>query len=68
MDYIPGPYHVTFPTGQNNISFDIQINDDGIPEPNKTFTLYIDQDSLPNRVLLNFYDQATVSIIDTQCK
>ena len=50
-----------------NISFSISINDDNIFEENENFTLAIYQ-SLPTGVIVGNPGQATVTIVDNDCK
>ena len=67
MDYTSGPYSVTFPAGVMSVPFSISINDDNIFEENENFTLTIDS-SLPTGVMVGNPGQATVTIIDNDCK
>ena len=70
MDYVSGPYTVTFPAGMTNVPFDIPINDDNVFEGSETFMLTIDPNSLPNDVSVSVGtpDQATVTIVDNDGK
>ena len=51
-DHEPGPYSFTIPAGETFFPVSISITDDDIVEGNETFILTIDDDSLPNRVML----------------
>ena len=67
MDYTSGPYSITFPTGVISVSFSISINDDNIFEENENFTLTINS-SLPTGVMVGNPGQATVTIVNNDCK
>jgi len=41
IDYIPGPYFVTIPTGQTHVTFNIAVIDDDESENDKMFNLII---------------------------
>ena len=64
MDYISGPYTVTFPAGMTRVPFNITINDDDILEGNENFMLTINPSSVPTGVTVGTPDQATVTIVD----
>ena len=68
MDYIFGPYTVTIPVGQTTTTFDVPITADNIYEHNENFMLIINSSSLSNGVMLGDPDQATVTIVDDDCK
>ena len=68
MDYIFGPYTVTIPAGQTTATFDVSITADNIYEHNENFMLIINSSSLSNGVMLGDPDQATVTIVDDDCK
>ena len=68
MDYDSGPYTVTIPAGQTTATFDIPITDDMILEGNENFMLTINGASLPNGVTPGNPDEATVTIVDDDCK
>ena len=68
VDYDSGPYTVTFTAGQTSASFDVPINDDNIYERNETFSLAIDQSTLPNMVMLLPMCRLDVTIVDDDCK
>ena len=67
MDYTSGPYSVTFSAGVMNAPFSISINDDNTLEDNENFTLTINS-SLPTGVMVGNPGQATVTIVDNDCK
>ncbi|XP_065884398.1 IgGFc-binding protein-like isoform X2 [Dysidea avara] len=66
VDYISGPYIVTFPAGVTKVSFDVLITDDNILESDEVFNLTIDPSSLPRRVTVTDPSQAVVTIIDNE--
>jgi len=68
VDYNSGPYPVTFPVGVTSVTFGIPITDDNILEGNENFTLTIDQSSLPTNVNRGDPGEATVTIVDNDCK
>ena len=68
MDYTSGPYTVTFPAGQTTATFDVPINDDNILEGNENFILTIDGTSLPTGITRGSPGEATVTIVDDDCK
>ena len=67
MDYTSGPYSVTFPAGVTSVPFNITINNDNVFEDNENFTLTINS-SLPTGVMAGNPGQATVTIVDNDCK
>ena len=67
MDYTSGPYTVIFPAGQTTATFDVPINDDDILESNEDFMLMIDP-LTPIDVTVGSPDEATVTIVDDDCK
>ena len=67
MDYTSRSYSVTFPAGVMSVPFNITINDDNIFEENENFTLTINS-SLPTGVMVGNPGQATVTIVDNDCK
>ena len=67
-DYDSGPYTVTFPSGVTNVSFDIMISDNNQPESDETFYLIINSFSLPHNITITDLGQATVIILDDDCK
>ena len=68
VDYDSGPYTITFFAGQSTTLFEISINDDNIFEASETFSITIDQSSLPNRVILASSTPLTTTILDDDCK
>ena len=51
-----------------NVSFNVSINDDNILEGNENFTLNIESSSLPPDVNIGDPDEATVTIVDSDCR
>ena len=68
MDYTSRPYNITFLVGQTTTTFDVPINDDNIFEGNEVFILTIDETSLPTGVTAGSPGEATVTIVDDDCK
>ena len=69
MDYMSGPYTVTFPANATYVTFNISIVDDNVYESNnETFMLAINSSSLPTNVSLGYPSQATVTIVDDDGK
>ena len=68
MDYTSGPYTVTFPAGQTRIPFNVPISDDMLLEGPEDFMLTINSSSLPGSVRLGTPSEATVTIVDDDCK
>ena len=68
VDYDTGPYSVTFPAGNTNVSFDINISIDNLVEVDEEFHITIDPSSLPTGVNISSPYQTTVNIIDTKRK
>lgn len=67
-DYIHRTHNITFPAGMTSISFDVSIIDDNILEGNENFTLSIDLSSLPYGFIITNSTQATITIVDNDCK
>ena len=68
VDYVSGPYTVTFPAGQTRATFNVPITDDNISEGNENFILTINSSSLPTGVTVGDPGQATVTIVDDDGK
>ena len=68
MDYHSGPYIVIFPAGQTTITFNVPVNDDNMSEGNENFMLSINSYSLPSDVTIGSPGQATMTIVDDDCK
>ena len=51
-----------------NVTFDIAINNDDVYEGNENFMLTINLSTLPTGVTVGNPDQATVTIVDDDCK
>ena len=67
-DYDTGPYTVTIPAGENDVTFSVSITDDNIREQSETFILIIDASSLPNGVTSSDPNDVTVTIMDDDSK
>ena len=67
-DYTSGPYTVTFPAGQTTATFNVPITDDMILEGDENFMLTINPSALPNGVTVGDSGQATVTIVNDDCK
>ena len=67
-DYGAGPYTVTIPAGQNDVTFSVAITDDNIREESETFNLIIDESSLPSGVSSSDPNAVTVAIMDNDSK
>ena len=67
MDYTSGPYSVILPARVISVPFNISLNDDNILEDSEIFMLTINP-SLPYDVVSGNPDQATVIIMDNDCK
>ena len=68
VDYGPGSYNVTIPSGTTTAQFDVAINDDNVLEGNENFNLTIMASSEPSRVSFGNPAQATVTIVDNDGK
>ena len=68
VDYVSGPYTVTFPAGVTKVSFNVDIIDDAILENNETFELSINSNTLLDRVIINNPSKVTVTIVDNDGK
>ena len=67
-DYDPGPYTVTIPAGQNDVTFSVAISDDIIHEQSETFNLIINESSLPSGVTSSDPNRVSVTIMDDDSK
>ena len=67
-DYVSGRYAVTLLSGVTSMQFNVSISVDDILEHNETFQLTIDSSSLPLDASTANPDQATVVIINDDCK
>ena len=63
MDYVSGPYNVTFLAGVTSVSLKITVVDDKIFESDENFHLNI-CNSLPDCVTVGDINQTTVTIKD----
>ena len=68
VDYDSGIYTVTIPAGQTSVPFDVPINDDDIFEGNEDFDLTIIRTTLPDGVTRGNPGNASVTIVDNDCK
>ena len=68
MDYTSGPYTVTFPAGVTLATFSIAIIDDNTLEYSENFILTINSYSLPSNVTIGSPGEATVTVINDDCK
>lgn len=64
VDYTPESYDIMLLNGMTRAAFNISIINDDILERNETFTLTIDQSTLPSSVTIGDTSQATVIIED----
>ena len=62
-DYSSGPYSITLPAEMTNVSFDISITDDDVPEPDETFCLAINSHPLPDYIEIDTKG-STITIIN----
>ena len=69
-DYDTGPYTLTIPAGENDVTFSVSITDDNIREQSETFHLIIDESSLPMASHITSGDpsRTTVTIMDDDSK
>ena len=68
VDYISGPYNVTFCAGVTSVTFYISIINDNIHEGNEYFTLTVITISIPSRVRCGYSCMTAVTIADTSGK
>ena len=68
IDYDSGPYTVTSSAGQTLTAFNIPLTNDSHVEGNENFVLTINSSSLHSRVTPGNPSQATVTIVDNDCK
>ena len=63
MDYIPGPYMITFPANRTRASLNVTVD---VVECNKIFNLTVNSSSLSTPCSINIGDPslATVTIVD----
>ena len=67
-DYTMRLYNVTFPVNVTTRSVDIPVCDDRVFEGDESFSVLIVSNSLPDNVINGTVDQATVIIVDDDCK
>lgn len=68
MDYLSGPYNVTFSAGGTIASFEFSSINDDVLESNENIILTIDPSSLPNDVTVGISDNSTITILDDEGK
>lgn len=68
VDYHSGPYTATFSAGATTTTFDIIISNDDMFRGARRFQLAVDPSSLPSNVTIGNTGQATVTIVDDDCK
>ena len=68
VDYDSELYNVTFAKGDTSVTFCINITDDNALEADETFSVVIDDTSLPDRVISRYPNAANVTILDNECK
>ena len=66
MDYVGGPYSVSFLAGRTRTVFTISITNDNILEVNETFSLVVNPAVLPSNVAST--DQTIITITDNDSK
>ena len=67
-DYAMGLYNVTFPANVTTRLLDISVCDDEVFEPEESFSISIVSNSLPDNVMDGNLNQATITIVDDDCK
>ena len=68
MDYNTGPYVFTILSGMTSIAVNVTIISDNILEENEIFYLTVNSFSLPDDVTAGNPFQATVTILNDDCK
>ena len=68
IDYEEGPYSVTIPKGQESADYCIVIMNDTMLEPDEAFIIEISANNLHPDVVLMPPMEATVTIMDDECK
>ena len=63
-DFESGPFNITIPAGESQVSFNISIIDDDVFEGNESFSVTIDPSSLPSRIILFSTCLLNVTIVD----
>ena len=67
-DYTMGLYNITFPVNVTTRLVDIPVCDDRVFEGDERFSILIVSNSSPDNVISGSLDQATVIILDDDCK
>lgn len=68
VDYEGGPYHVNINKGDMSAELCFNITSDNDLEEHETFTLRINAGSLHHEIIPMTPDQATITILDDECK
>ena len=68
IDYEVGPYYVTIPKGTMSADYCINITNDEVLEHDEVFIIHINKTALHPDVVLVEPDEATVTIMDDECK
>lgn len=68
VDYVSGPYTITFLPRVTYVILDVPIINDDIVETNESFILTIDPSSLPSNVVVGDPYEATVTILNDDSK
>ena len=63
-----GPYNFAFSPGATTTLVSVNITDDDVIENTETFTLTIDQSSLPNGIIRRYYTAIIVEIYNDDCE
>ena len=68
VDYDSELYNVAFAKGDTSVTFCVNITDDNALEADETFSVIIDDTSLPVRAISVYPNAANVTIVDNECK
>ena len=68
VDYDTGPYVFTIFPGMTSTAVNIMIMSDNVLEENEIFYLTINSSSLPDDIITGNLFQATVTILNDDCK
>ena len=67
-DYTMGLYNVTFSANVTMRLLDIPVCNDGVFEPDESFSISVVSNSSPDNVMGGNLNQATIVIVDDDCK
>ena len=67
-DYTMGLYNVTFPANVTMRLLDIPVCNDEVFEPDESFSILLVSNSSPGNVMGGNLNQATIIIVDDDCK